>query len=1540
MTDQITRLGISVDTKNARPAVRGLRTDLDRLTTSGEKASAQSAILTRTLAVAGTTLAAYAGSQSVGKLVADASRLESINSRIGNLTGDLASSQKFLTESAAELSAEYTTLADGYSRLLPLYKAGVLSLTEAQTITKGLAEVQAATGASSADLGRSIFGLAQGLSAGTLRAEELNQVTEALPGLLQELDVAAGLAGGGFRKLVIDGKVTSDFFKDTLQVALESYAGTAASLSGNITQSFNRAKNEYTKLVSAFAQPINSAATGSAELLADTLGALANNTDEVVLALQLVGAAAGSTIAAATISRLADYSKGLSTAASRATALSAIQKGTLSVTNLETASRLASAQAASRSALAAVAEAEAVAASLPAKQRALFIDSEVAAAKKVSASATLELIKVENAAIASSAKLADSKVLQTAISAEAAKLAAIEALAEADLAKTTTAASAVRATQAAEKQAGVLLSAELIALKNQEILSENQLALAIARTNQIEAARTIIRSEQGAISATTNAVRLKYAQSLELSSAAEAAATKSITTLTAQEAQAKATLAKSSAIVEAQSRRLTQAKIEESRAVTASVVAARSEVVATKNASKAKDGAVVAAKELTKETEKSRTALTRMTLAQRLNSAALVAGATASRAASSALGLVGGPTGIMLVAAAATVYYALQQSNAEKAAEALKVEIDKLNIELGNNAEVLAKAGEATEKFSARNLQNEINSITEQLDGLNETFVETTTILNNGVEISGIEDNVAALDNAQRTALEARREALQEQLNAEIDLIKERNALDAELATSKAFEAYSKAIGKQLGDVRRDAANSSSKIRADLLKLFPNDKKIAELEALRTGLNGIKDTLSGAEFTRSNDAIDAQIAQLNGLESAAEIAAEAAKELQDVLSEALPERAELDKQAEQLKILDEAYAKGGENAQLYADAIDSLTKQFKEEALETAADKVRDITDALSDRTQTPFSGYADEIALLNRALDEVPDSAGDLASKLQTAFANLDFDIRADLTVVSGDTTAELNRSLDEQKAALEEFHAARNVSEAEAQADRLKLVQSYNDGLADANSEQIDAAKEAADALRDIVAEALPGRAELKEQTDKLAILDEAYARGGENAHIYADAITALTKTFNNERLEAAAEKIKGITDALSERSDTPFQKYQDEIELLNRAIAEVPDQAGDLAGKLQTAFANLDFEIRGELTVAQGDTAAELQDSFNEQSAALEQFHAERNVSEAQAQADRVKLAESFGDQLVDANRSALDKLSGLGGLTQAIQLDFEISGDQISLARLLRDGEITKRQFEEAERLQAISHQEQLSEIVRSGLGTRKQYEEASALDKISSNLNRFDAEITAATTVGNAVLSHEAERQEIRSAAADAQLTDDQARYDEALKAFEDNASDENKAALTKATKDLAISEAAAKNQFERSKKFAIAQAVVAQGLTVAQAFADPKLDALQKFAVAASSALAVASAIRGIKSGSFSGSSTSISSSSDTSVSANTSSGDSSEAGQNIQIINLNGVLATDTDSVIAQSVKRLADDGYILDSSLNTLNTQNITVQ
>ncbi|WP_462156011.1 tape measure protein [Pseudoalteromonas piscicida] len=244
--------------------------------------------------------------------VRDTGNAQLLDTRLQGLTGsaqEYNAVQNYLFATADRLNTKYTTLADSYAKLLNLQESGLLTQSEGIKILEGYANAAAKTGSSAVQLEQSLFGLEQGMGNGVILAEEFNQITDPMPGLLQKIEKAAGLAGGGLRKMVNDGQVTSQMFKQYLIKALNEYAGAAEATEGKINASFAEMGNEYQRLIRHYEQPVNFAVTTVVSSITEAMQALRENQSlvdglttsatllAVVIGSKLVGSAAQSATA-------------------------------------------------------------------------------------------------------------------------------------------------------------------------------------------------------------------------------------------------------------------------------------------------------------------------------------------------------------------------------------------------------------------------------------------------------------------------------------------------------------------------------------------------------------------------------------------------------------------------------------------------------------------------------------------------------------------------------------------------------------------------------------------------------------------------------------------------------------------------------------------------------------------------------------------------------------------------------------------------------------------------------------------------------------------------------------------------------------------------------------------------------------------------------------------------------------------------------------------------------------------------------------------
>lgn len=244
----------------------------------------------RTAGIAITTYFGVTQLQNMAtNLTSAAGKMQDAETRIRSLTSSsehFNEVQSFISETADRQSQDILVLTDSYSRLLALQRGGIITGAESQEILLGINDAAKGLNATSAQVGQVMYGLSQALASPIVRAEELNQTVESLPGLLQELDRVSGAGDGGFRRMVNEGQVTSNFLKTTLIQALKTWEGTAEATYDNINSKIQRNRNQYLRMAEAFEEPIDDALTPLLNAQSSAMEFATNNAQTLATALQ------------------------------------------------------------------------------------------------------------------------------------------------------------------------------------------------------------------------------------------------------------------------------------------------------------------------------------------------------------------------------------------------------------------------------------------------------------------------------------------------------------------------------------------------------------------------------------------------------------------------------------------------------------------------------------------------------------------------------------------------------------------------------------------------------------------------------------------------------------------------------------------------------------------------------------------------------------------------------------------------------------------------------------------------------------------------------------------------------------------------------------------------------------------------------------------------------------------------------------------------------------------------------------------------------
>jgi tape measure domain-containing protein len=224
------------DTSDFNSKLQGVKKEIDSVGSSAKKMSndidvsanqasasfnVMSSKINNVVAVIGTaSVAVGAFSVKVG------SDMESAIKRTEAMLGSVKDADfvfNQLRDTAYETGTSIISLSESYGKLATFVENGSLTLQESIDLQNGLTSTAMALGASSEQLSTVMYGLSQAMGSGVVRAEEFNQVTEPLPGLINRIEEATGLASGELRGMVNDGLITSEMFKNMLIPALSSF---------------------------------------------------------------------------------------------------------------------------------------------------------------------------------------------------------------------------------------------------------------------------------------------------------------------------------------------------------------------------------------------------------------------------------------------------------------------------------------------------------------------------------------------------------------------------------------------------------------------------------------------------------------------------------------------------------------------------------------------------------------------------------------------------------------------------------------------------------------------------------------------------------------------------------------------------------------------------------------------------------------------------------------------------------------------------------------------------------------------------------------------------------------------------------------------------------------------------------------------------------------------------------------------------------------------------------------------------------------------
>jgi tape measure domain-containing protein len=281
------RLGITIHADGSAQVtgeINRVRGSLNEANTAAQGANRQFAELGRTMGSLSGIIAGLGIAGLAREMLKTVEQVQNMDVRLKGLTKsskDYADVQVYLSGVSQRHHKDNLVLADSFSRLLTLEQSGIITRKQSTALLEGMSNAASKTGATTEQLKQSMFGFSQAMSSGVVHAEELNQVTEPIPGLLNKMAASAGYTAGEFRKLVADGRITSEVFGKIMVESFNSYQGAAEAAGNTLTAKYADVRNAWIDLAKAVEAPVSETVTPVLNAIRSVIQGLAQDAREV-----------------------------------------------------------------------------------------------------------------------------------------------------------------------------------------------------------------------------------------------------------------------------------------------------------------------------------------------------------------------------------------------------------------------------------------------------------------------------------------------------------------------------------------------------------------------------------------------------------------------------------------------------------------------------------------------------------------------------------------------------------------------------------------------------------------------------------------------------------------------------------------------------------------------------------------------------------------------------------------------------------------------------------------------------------------------------------------------------------------------------------------------------------------------------------------------------------------------------------------------------------------------------------------------------------
>ena len=243
----------------------------------------------------GGLVAAYAGIQTIGKIINLSDQLTQTNARLNQMNDGLQTTEELtnmIHQAAQNARGSYADMANVVARFGNNAKDAFGSSAEVVDFAEIVQKQMVIAGAGTNEASNAMLQLSQALGSGVLRGDELNSIFEQAPNLIQSIADYLDVPIGKIREMASEGELTADIVKNAVFASAEEVNAKFEDMPMTFNQVWTSFKNNALKAFQPVLKKINELANSKRfqEFVNRAIDAMYQLSDVIVGVMDTIGA--------------------------------------------------------------------------------------------------------------------------------------------------------------------------------------------------------------------------------------------------------------------------------------------------------------------------------------------------------------------------------------------------------------------------------------------------------------------------------------------------------------------------------------------------------------------------------------------------------------------------------------------------------------------------------------------------------------------------------------------------------------------------------------------------------------------------------------------------------------------------------------------------------------------------------------------------------------------------------------------------------------------------------------------------------------------------------------------------------------------------------------------------------------------------------------------------------------------------------------------------------------------------------------------------